>query len=81
MKLRLNGVLSVTVEDESLFDGQPLPVSFECEVEQATLVFEDGKVRFDFRIPAQLSLPEAEWSRALGEVLARSLLTSEDPLI
>ena len=73
MNVTLNGVISISVEDEWLFDGQPLPVSFVCELAEDTVRFEDGKVKMSFNVPVELAITEEEWSRAVGEVLARAL--------
>lgn len=76
MRVTLNGTLSITVEDETLFDGQPLPVSFVCDIGAEGVEFEQGKVRLNFRVPVELCVSEEEWSRAVGEVLARALQSS-----
>jgi len=73
MQVKLSGVISISVEDESLFDGQPLPVSFVCEVDEDSVDFSDAKVQLNFNVPVELSISEDEWSRAVGEVLARAL--------
>lgn len=73
MQVKLSGVISISVEDESLFDGQPLPVSFMCEVDEDSLEFADAKVQLNFSVPVELSISEDEWSRAVGEVLARAI--------
>ncbi|HVL80430.1 MAG TPA: hypothetical protein VM840_02420 [Actinomycetota bacterium] len=75
MNVTLNGVISVSVEDEWLFDGQPLPVSFVCDLSEDTVRFEDGKVKMSFSVPVELAISEEEWSRAVGEVLARAVYT------
>lgn len=74
MQVTLSGVISVCVEDEWLFDGQPLPLSFVCEFTEDTVSFDEGKAKMHFNVPVELSISEAEWSRAIGEVLARKLL-------
>ncbi len=73
MRVVLNGALSVSVEDEALFGGQSVPVSFVCKVEADTINFEADKVRMSFNVPVEMTVGEHEWSRALGEVLARAL--------
>lgn len=74
MQVTLSGVISVSVEDEWLFDGQPLPLSFVCELNEESVSFGEGKARMQFSVPVELAISEAEWSRAVGEVLARKLL-------
>jgi hypothetical protein len=74
MQVTLSGVISICVEDEWLFDGQPLPLSFVCDFTEDTVAFEDGKAKMHFSVPVELSISEAEWSRAVGEVIARKLL-------
>ena len=76
MNVTLNGVISVSVEDEWLFDGQPLPVSFVCELSEESVRFEDGKVKMGFTVPVELAISEQEWSRAVGEVIARALYSA-----
>jgi hypothetical protein len=72
MEIKLSGEVSVTVEDEALFDGHKLPVTFVCEITEKTLSFEGGKVKMSFSVPVELALAEEEWSRAIGEVFARA---------
>jgi ABC-type antimicrobial peptide transport system permease subunit len=43
--------VSVCISDEWLFDGQPLPVSFVCELEEHTVGFEEGKAKMSFSVP------------------------------
>ncbi len=76
MDVTLNGVISISVCDEWLFDGQPLPVSFVCELSEESLRFEDGKVKMSFTVPVELAVGDDEWSRAMGEVLARVLYST-----
>lgn len=73
MQIKLSGVISISVEDEQLFGGQPLPVSFLCDVSEDVVEFEDGKVKMHFSVPVELCVSEDEWSRAVGEILARAL--------
>ena len=74
MQVNLNGVISISVEDEWLFDGQPLPVSFVCELSEDAVNFdESGKVKMNFNVPVELCISEDEWQRAVGEVLARAI--------
>ena len=73
MQVTLSGVISICIEDEWLFDGQPLPLSFVCEFAEDSVTFEDGKAKMQFTVPVELSISEAEWSRAIGEVLARKI--------
>jgi hypothetical protein len=77
MRLTLNGMISISVEDESLFDGQPLPVSFVCDLTEETVTFENGKVKMNFSVPVELCISDDEWSRAVGEVLARALQVAQ----
>lgn len=72
MQIKLTGEVSVSVEDEALFDGHKLPVTFVCDLTEQTLHFEDGRVKMSFSVPVELALAEEEWSRAVGEVLARA---------
>lgn len=76
MQIKLNGLISISVEDEELFRGESLPVSFVCDAEDDSVVFEDGAVKLNFNVPVELSVSEDEWSRAVGEVLARALRES-----
>ncbi len=76
MNVTLTGTIAITVEDESLFDGQPLPVSFVCQLTEDSVGFEDGKVKMNFTVPVELCISEDEWSRAVGEVLARAIHAS-----
>ena len=72
MDIKLTGEVSVSVEDETLFSGHKLPVTFVCEVTEQALKFEGGRVKMSFSVPVELALAEEEWSRAVGEVLARA---------
>lgn len=72
MKVKLIGEVSVSVEDESLFEGHKLPVSFVCDLDDETLSFENERVKMSFQVPVELALADAEWSRAVGEILARA---------
>lgn len=74
MQVTLSGVISICFEDEWLFDGQPLPLSFVCDFDENTVTFEDGKAKMQFSVPVELAISEAEWSRAVGEILARKIL-------
>lgn len=76
VQIKLNGLISISVEDEKLFRGESLPVSFVCDVDEDTVLFEDGKVKMNFSVPVELCVSEDEWSRAVGEVLARALQSS-----
>lgn len=76
MQIKLNGLISISVEDEKLFRGESLPVSFVCDVEDESVVFADGKVMLNFNVPVQLCVSEDEWSRAVGEALAQALQQS-----
>ncbi len=76
MQVNLNGVISISVEDEWLFDGQPLPVSFVCDCTEETVEFDGDKVKLNFNVPVELAIAENEWSRAVGELLARALQPS-----
>ncbi len=73
MRVMLKGALSVGVEHEALFGGQTVPVSFVCKIEADTISFEADKVRMSFNVPVEMMVGEHEWSRPLGEVLARAL--------
>lgn len=73
MQVTMSGAISISFEDEWLFDGQPLPLTFVCELTPEDVVFEDGKARMRFSVPVELSIGEGEWSRAVGELLARKL--------
>lgn len=73
MKIKMSGVISVSVEDEWLFDGQPLPVSFVCDFTEETADFDGERVKLNFNVPVELAIAENEWSRAVGEVLARAI--------
>ena len=81
MDVTLNGVISISIEDEWLFEGQPLPVSFVCELNEETVRFEDGKAKLSFNVPVELAIAESEWSRAVGELLAKAVYAeaSEGP--
>jgi hypothetical protein len=74
MQVTLSGVISICIEGEWLFDGQPLPLSFVCQLDENMVGFEDGKAKMQFTVPVELAISEAEWSRAVGEVLAKSIL-------
>lgn len=76
MQIKLNGLISISIEDEKLFHGESLPVSFVCDVEDESLAFEDDKVKMNFDVPVELCVSEDEWSRAIGEALARALQES-----
>lgn len=76
MNVTLTGTIAITVEDETLFDGQPLPVSFVCQLTEDSVSFEGGKVKMNFHVPVELCISEDEWSRAVGEVLARAIQAS-----
>lgn len=81
MDVTLNGVISISIEDEWLFDGQPLPVSFVCELNPEAVRFEDGKAKMSFTVPVELAISEQEYSRAVGELLAKAVYAeaSEGP--
>ncbi len=74
MKVGLSGVVSLQLEEEWLFDGQPVPVSFVCDLPDDGVTFSDGRATLSFSVPVELALSEDEWSRAVGEVLAPKLL-------
>lgn len=74
MKVTLSGLISVSIEGEWLFDGQPLPLTFVCELDEQGITFADGKAKMQFTVPVELAIGEDEWSRAIGEVLAKSIL-------
>lgn len=76
MQIKLNGLISISVEDEKLFRGESLPVSFVCEVDDESVLFDDDKVKMNFNVPVELCVSEDEWSRAVGEALARALQES-----
>ncbi|HVE92456.1 MAG TPA: hypothetical protein VNE62_09200 [Actinomycetota bacterium] len=79
MELTLNGMVSVRIDDEWLFEAKPLPVSFECELAEENVRFENGKAKMSFMIPVELSVPEEEWSRVVGELLAKMLYAGAGP--
>lgn len=73
MKVTLAGNLSLQIEDEWLFDGRAVPVVLKTTVRDEDVSFEDGKAQVTLDVPVELKISEAEWSRAMGEVIARYL--------
>lgn len=78
MKITLSGAISINVEGEWLFEGQALPLELVCNIEDSGLTFEDDKAKLRFTVPVELAVGEQEWSRAVGEVLARSILEATE---
>lgn len=73
MRVTFAGNLSLQLEDEWLFDGRAVPVLLKADVDEEAITFEDGKARINVDVPIDLKISETEWSRAVGEVLARWL--------
>jgi hypothetical protein len=71
MRVTFAGNLSLQLEDEWLFDGRAVPVLLKAEINEEEISFEDGKARINVDVPIDLKISEREWSRAVGEVLAR----------
>ncbi len=71
MRVTFAGNLSLQLEDEWLFDGRAVPVLLKAEINEEEISFEDGKARIAVDVPIDLKISEREWSRAVGEVLAR----------
>lgn len=76
MQITLSGAISICLEGEWLFEGQPLPLTFVCELEEENVVFEDAKAKMQFTVPVELAITEDEWSRAVGEILAKKIFES-----
>ena len=72
MRVSLSGHLSLQIEDEPLYDGRSVPVLLKAEVEEQEISFSNGKARIRVDVPVDLKISEHEWSRAVGEILARS---------
>ena len=71
MRVTFAGNLSLQLEDEWLYDGRAVPVVLKADVEEEDIVFEDGRARLCVDVPIDLKISEKEWSRAVGEALAR----------
>jgi len=77
MRVVFAGNLSLQIEDEWLYDGRTVPVVLKAEVDDDAVQFEDGKARIRVDVPVDLKISEKEWSRAVGEILARHLMGTE----
>lgn len=77
MRLTFTGKLSLQIEDEWLYEGRTVPVVLKAEVEEGDIAFEDGRARLRLDVPVDLKVSEHEWSRAVGEIIARYLRTGE----
>lgn len=73
MRVTFTGKLSLQIEDEWLYEGRSVPVVLKAEVDDPALAFEDGRTRIRIDVPVDLKISEREWSRAVGEVIARHL--------
>lgn len=71
MRVTFAGNLSLQLEDEWLYDGRSVPVVLKAEVDEEAISFEDGRARIRVDVPVDLKISEREWSRAVGEAIAR----------
>ena len=71
MRVTFAGNISLQLEDEWLYDGRAVPVVLKAEVDEEDIAFEDGRARLCVDVPIDLKISEREWSRAMGEVIAR----------
>jgi hypothetical protein len=71
MRVTLGGNLALQLEDEWLYDGRSVPVVLKAEVNLDEITFSEGKARIRVDVPVDLKISEEEWSRAVGEALAR----------
>jgi hypothetical protein len=71
MRITFAGNLSLQLEDEWLYDGRSVPVVLKAEVSEEDITFDGGRARIRVDIPVDLKISEREWSRAVGEALAR----------
>ncbi|HVE91509.1 MAG TPA: hypothetical protein VNE62_04275 [Actinomycetota bacterium] len=77
MRVTFAGSLSMQIEDEWLYDGRAVPVVLKAEIDEDVISFEDGRARLRLDLPIDLKISEQEWSRAVGEVLARYFKTAK----
>lgn len=73
MRVTFTGKLSLQIEDEWLYEGRSVPVVLKAEVTEDAVSFEDGRARLRVDVPVDLKVSEGEWSRAVGEAIARYL--------
>ncbi len=75
MRVTFAGNLALQLEDEWLYDGRSVPVVLKAEIDEDSITFEGGKARIRVDVPVDLKISEREWSRAVGELLARYFRT------
>lgn len=78
LRVTLSGSLSLQVEDEWLFEGRAVPVLLRTVVAEEGVVFVDNKAHLTIDVPVDLKISEREWSRAIGELIARHLSQTAD---
>lgn len=79
MRVTFTGKLSLQIEDEWLYEGRSVPVVLKADVTEDDITFEDGRARLRLDVPVDLKVSEQEWSRAVGEAIAR-YLKAGDPV-